>query len=103
MTECNNLTVKLSNSQFHKLKSGIKNNIEVTLNLSSNMIGNSNEKNNFPHKLFLADTQVSRLCKVFEYGWSAKIKFLKTYFFKLIQPRGIIVVLIGVIPQLMFY
>ena len=103
MTEYNNLTVKLSNSQFHKLKSGIKNNTEVTLNLSSNMIGNSNDKNNFPHKLFLADTQVSRLCKVFANGWSAKIKFLKTQFFKLIQPRGIIAVLVGVIPQLMFY
>ena len=103
MAEFNTLTVKLSNSQFNKLKSGIKNDTEVTLNLSSNMIGNCNDKNSFPHKLFLTDIQVSRLCKVFANDSSAKIKFLKTRLFKLIQPRGIIAVLIGVIPQLMFH
>ena len=103
MTEFNTLTVKLSNSQFNKLKSGIKNDTEVTLNLSSNMIGNCNDKNSFPHKLFLTDTQVSRLCKVFANHSSAKIKFSKTRLFKLIQPVGIIDVLIGVIPQLMFH
>ena len=49
MTQCNALNVKLSNSQLNKLKSGIKNNTEVTLKLSSNVFGNSNDKNNFPH------------------------------------------------------
>ena len=33
MTEYNILKVKLLNSQLNKLKSGIKNGIEVTLNL----------------------------------------------------------------------
>ena len=32
MTQCNILIVKLSNSQVNKLKSGIKNGTEVTLN-----------------------------------------------------------------------
>ena len=36
MTQYNTLNVKLSNSQLNKLKSGIKNGTEVTLNLSSN-------------------------------------------------------------------
>ena len=35
MTQYSSLSVKLSNSQFNKLKSGIKNDTEVTLNLSS--------------------------------------------------------------------
>ena len=37
-------------SQLNKLKCGIKNGTEVTLNLSSNLIGNSNDETNF-HKL----------------------------------------------------
>ena len=40
------------------VKFAIKNGTEVTLNLSSNIIGNSNDKNNFPHKLLLTNTQV---------------------------------------------
>ena len=50
MTQYNALNVKLSNSQLNKLKSGIKNRTEVTLNPSSNLIGNSNDATNFPHK-----------------------------------------------------
>ena len=51
MTQYSISNVKLSNSQLNKLKSGIKNVAEVTLNLSSNVIGNSNDETNFPHKL----------------------------------------------------
>ena len=36
MTKYNTLNVKSSNSQLNKLKSGIKNGTEVTLDLSSN-------------------------------------------------------------------
>ena len=57
MTEYNSLNVKLSNSQLNKLKSAIKNETEVVLRLSSNMIGNN--QTNFPHKLLLTDRQVS--------------------------------------------
>ena len=48
MTQYNNFNVKLSNSQFNKPKSVIKNKSEVILRLSSNMIGNCNHETNFP-------------------------------------------------------
>ena len=70
MTQYNTLNEKLSNSQLNKLKSGIKNGTEVTLKLSSNIIGDSNVENNFPHKLLLANTQVSWLRKAFANGSS---------------------------------
>ena len=65
----------MPNSQLNKLKSGIKNGTEVTLNLSSNVIGDSNDAINFPQRLLLTDTQVSRLRKAFANGSSANIKF----------------------------
>ena len=45
MTQHNSLNVKLSNSQLNELKSAINNKSEVVLRLSSNMIGDSNDKN----------------------------------------------------------
>ena len=65
MTQYSTLNVKLSKSQLNKLKSGTKNDTEVTLKLSSNVVGDSNDENNFPHKLFLTITQVSKLRKAF--------------------------------------
>ena len=38
MTQYNTFNLKLSNSQLNKLKSAIKDDTEVTLNLSSNLI-----------------------------------------------------------------
>ena len=77
MTQYNTLNVKLSNSQLNKLKSGIKNGTEVTLKLSSNVLGDSNDENNFPHKLVLTNAQVSKLCKTFTNNSSANIKLSK--------------------------
>ena len=70
MTQYNTLNVKLSNSQLNKLKSGIKikNRTEVTWSLSSNLIGNINDKTNFPHKILSTDTQVSKIRKAFANG-----------------------------------
>ena len=59
MTQCNSLNVKLSNSQLNKLKFAIKNKSEVVLRLSSNMIGDSDDKINFPHELLLTNRQVA--------------------------------------------
>ena len=59
MTQYNTLNAKLSNSQLYKLKSGIKKGTEVILKISSNVFGDSNDENNFPHKLLLTNTQVS--------------------------------------------
>ena len=53
MTQYNTLNVKLSKSQLNKLKSAIKNGTEVTLNLSSNLIGDSYDETNFPYKSLL--------------------------------------------------
>ena len=80
MTQCNTLNVKLSNSQLNKLKSEIKNGTGVTSNLSSNIIGESesNDENNFPHKLLFTNTQVSRLRKTFANNCLANIKLSKT-------------------------
>ena len=47
MTQYNTLNVKLSNSQLNKLKSGIKIGTEVALNISSYVVGDSNDENNF--------------------------------------------------------
>ena len=61
MTEYNSLNVKLSNSKLNKLKSAIKNETDVVLRLSSNLIGNSDDETNFRHKLLLANRQVANL------------------------------------------
>ena len=66
MTQCNSLNVKLSNSQLNKLKPKIKNKTEVVLTYSSNVIGNSDDENNFPHKFSLTNRQVANLRKVFD-------------------------------------
>ena len=65
MTQYNSLNVKLQNSQLNKSKSAIKNETDVVLRLSSNMIGNSNDETNFPHELLLTNRQVANLRKVF--------------------------------------
>ena len=66
MTQYNTLNVKLFNSLLNKFKSAIKNGNEVTLNLSSNLIGTSDDKTNFPHKLLLTNTQVSKILKLLQ-------------------------------------
>ena len=85
MTQYNVLNLKYSNSNLNKVKSGMKNGTEVTLNLSWNLIGNSNDETNFPHKILLTDTQVSKTCKAFENGSSAAITFSKIQLSKIAQ------------------
>ena len=77
----------MSNSQLNKLKS-IKNGTEVTLNLSSNLTGSSNDETNFPHKSVLTNTQVPKIRKTFTNGSSASIKFSKTQLSKMLQLGG---------------
>ena len=88
MTQYNMLNVKLSNSQLIKLKSRMKNGTEVNLNLRSNLIRSFNYETNFPYKLFLTDTEVSKVHKAFENGSWANIKFSKTQFSKIVQFGG---------------
>ena len=87
MTQCNSLNVNLSDSQLSKLKSAIKNETEVVLKLSSitNLIGNSDDKINFPHELFITNTKVANLPKVFANNSSTDIKLSQTELSKMIQ------------------
>ena len=78
MTKYNTLNVKFSNSQINKSKWGRKNGVEVTLHISSSLIGNSSYETNFPHKLLLTDAQVLRILKAFANGSSVNMKFPKT-------------------------
>ena len=78
MTQYNSLNVKLSNSQLNKLKSAIKNESKVVLRLSSNMIGDSDDKINFPHELLLTNRQVANLRKAFANYLSTDIELSKT-------------------------
>ena len=59
--------------------------MEVTLKLSSNVVGDYNDGNNFPHKLLLTNTQIPKLCKGFANGSSANIKLSKTQLHKMGQ------------------
>ena len=79
MTQYNILNVKLFNLQLNKLKSRINNGTEVSLNLFSNVAGDSNDENNFPHNLFLTTKQVSKLRKAFANG---NMKLSKTQLHK---------------------
>ena len=85
MTQYNSLNVKLSNSQLNKLKSAIKNETDVVLRLSSNMIGNSDDNTNFPHELLLTNRQVANLRKAFSKNTSTDIMSSKTQLSNMIQ------------------
>ena len=53
------------------------------MKLSSNIIGHSNDENNFPHKVLLTNTKFSRLHKAFS---TANIKLSKPHLHKIGQP-----------------
>ena len=99
MTRYNTLNVKLPNSQLNKLKFAIKNGTEVTLNLSSNLIKNSDDETNFLHKLLLTNTQVSKICKGYANGSSVNIKFSKTQLYKIVQSQGFLDRLLGLLQK----
>ena len=87
MTQYNSLNVKLSNLQLNKLKSAIKNGTDIVLRLSSNMVGNSDDETNFPHKLLLTNRQILSLRKAFNNHTSADIKFSKAPLTKMQKGR----------------
>ena len=95
MTQYNNLNVRLLNSQLNKLKSAIKNETEIILRLSSNMIGNSNNETNFLHELLLTNREIASFCKTFKNNSSADTKFSKIQLTKMIQSGVFLVRLLG--------
>ena len=76
-----------------KFKSAVKNENEVVVRLSSNMVGDN--ETNFPHKLLLTNRQVSNLRKAFANHLSADIKLSKTELSKIIQSGGFLGRLLG--------
>ena len=84
MTQKNTLNVKFSTLQLNK------NGTEVTSKLSSDINGDSNDENDFLHKLLLTNTQVLRLCKAFVKNSSANIKLPKTWLHKIGQSGGLL-------------
>ena len=95
MTQYNCLNTKLSKSHLNKLKSAIKNQTDVVIRSSPNMIVDSNDKINFPHELLLTGRQVSSISKAFTYNLSVDIKFSKTQLSKMIQSGGFLGKLLG--------
>ena len=70
-----------------------KNENEVVLRLSSNMIGD--DETNFPHKLLLTNRQISNFRKAFTNHLSADIKLSKTQLSKVMQSGGFLGKLLG--------
>ena len=95
MAHYNSLNVKLSNSQLNKLKSAIRNETEVVLRLSSNLIGDSDGKINFLHELLLTNRKVANLRKAFANHLSTDIKLSKGQISEMIQSVGFLGKLLG--------
>ena len=58
------------------------------MKISSNVVEDSNDENDFLYKLLLTNTKVSKLRKAFANGSSAKIKLLKIQLDEIGQSRG---------------
>ena len=58
------------------------------MKLSPNVVGDSNDENNFLHKLLLTNTQVSKLRKAFANSSSANVILSKTQLHKIGQSGG---------------
>ena len=97
MTQYNSLNVKLSNSQLNKFKSAIKNETEVVLRLSSNMIGDN--ETNFLHQLLLTNRQIANIRKAFANHSSIDIELSKTQLSNMIQLGGFLGRLLGPLPK----
>ena len=98
MTQYNSLNVKLSNSQLNKFKSAIKNETEVVLRLSPNMIGDN--ETSFPRKLLWTNRPVSNLRKAFANHSSTDVKLSKTQLSKIIQSGVFLGRLLGLLLKI---
>ena len=73
----------------------MKNENDLVIRLSPSMIGDSNDKINFPHELLLTNRQVSGIRKAFVNNSSIDIKFSKAQLSKMIQSGGFLGKLLG--------
>ena len=84
MVEYNKVNVKLPDSQLNKLKTTVKNQIEVTLRMNIKMFNGRN----ISHELFLTTRQTTKLRSAIEYNISTGIKLSKSQISKIIQSGG---------------
>ena len=89
MSQYNSLNTKLSNSQLNKFKSTIKNETEVVLRLSSNMVGGN--ETNFPHKLLLTNRQVQISLKLLQIIYQQISNYQKLNYQKLYNQEDLFV------------
>ena len=73
----------------------VKSSTDVVLRLSSNMIGNSDDETNFPHKFLLTSRQVTNLHEAFANHTSTDIELSKTQLSKIMQSGGFLGRLLG--------
>ena len=93
MVEYNQVNAKLSNSQLNKLKSAVKSNQGTTLRMNARMVSASN----LPHELLLTTRQTIKLRNAIENNMSTDIKLSKAPIFQIIQCRGFIGKLLGLL------
>ena len=91
MAQYSSLNTKLSNSQLNNLKSVTEDEAKVVLRLSSNVIGDSDDKTNLSHNLLITNRQVANLRKAFANNLSTDIKLSKTRISKMIQSGAFLV------------
>ena len=77
----------------------MKNEAEVTLRLSSDMIDNSDDETNFHQKLLLTNRQVKNLRKAFANYLSTDIKLWKPHWSKIVQSIEFLGRLLGSLPK----
>ena len=65
------------------------------MKLLSNVVGDSNDDNNFPHKFLLTNTQVLKLRKAFTNNCSINIRLSKTQLHKIRQSGGFLGRILG--------
>ena len=80
-----------------KLKSEIKNGAEVILKISSHVVDDFNDENNFLHKLLSTDARIPKLRKAFANGSSANIKLSKTQLHNIGQSRVFLSGILGLL------
>ena len=69
---------------------------EITFKFSSNVVGDSNDENNFLYKLLLTNTQIS-IRKAFANNSSVNIKLSKTKLHKIEQSEGFLGRILGLL------
>ena len=84
MVEYGKVTVKLSDTQFKKLKTVVKDKTGKTLRMSLKMF----DGNDLPHELLLTKRQETKLRNTFNNNMSTHLKLTKTQIPKIIQSGG---------------